>query len=211
MNLKKESLIRYWQSSGLIKDRSVIEAFRKIRRENFMPKEMKHLAYEDNAFPLMKGQTISQPTTVMIMTQALEVKAGMKVLEIGTASGYQAALLSELVGSKGRVITTEIIPELYESGKKNLSKFKNVKVVLHDGSTGYKKEAPFDRIIVTAACREIPKALTAQLKSDGILVAPVGPEYNQKMIKLKKVRGKIQEEYLGDFVFVPLRGKYGSS
>ncbi|MCX8147471.1 MAG: methyltransferase domain-containing protein, partial [Candidatus Woesearchaeota archaeon] len=145
---------------------------------------------------------------IMIMLQALEPKESDKVLEIGTGSGYNAALLSKLVK---KVVTTEIIPELVEYAKKNLKKagIKNVEVFHSDGSRGHKKEAPYDKIIVTAACPEIPLPLIEQLKENGIIVAPVGPLYSQKMIKGTKKKGKLVLEELGDFVFVPLKGKHG--
>lgn len=211
LDSEKRTLLEYWKTSGIIQDEKVLGAFMKVPREDFLPSGIKHLAYDDNALPLMSGQTISQPTTVMIMTQALEVRPGMKVLEVGTASGYSAALLSVLVGARGngKVITAEIIPELYEFGKKNLRDYKNVKVFLCDGGRGFEREAPFDRIIVTAACREIPGVLKEQLKDNGILVAPVGPRYVQRMVKIRKKGKKYEVEALGDFVFVPLTGRYG--
>jgi protein-L-isoaspartate(D-aspartate) O-methyltransferase len=202
----KESLIDFWIRSGIITNKKVIEAFKKIPREEFVLKEFKDEAYVDQALPLIKGQTISQPTTVMIMTQALEIKPNQKILEIGTGSGYQAALISYLVGEKGKVYTIERIPELVEFAKNNIKKLKikNIKIIEADGSKGYPKARPFDRIIITAACKEIPKGLINQLKNNGILVAPIGPTYSQKMIKLKKKKNKIETTNLGDFVFVPL-------
>lgn len=202
----KNNLINYWTKSGIIKDKKVIEAFKKIPREEFVLKEFRDEAYSDEALPLIEGQTISQPTTVMIMTQALEVKPGQKILEVGAGSGYQACLLSCLTGEKGKVYTIERIHELVELAKSNIKKLKikNIEIVKGDGSKGYPKEKPFDRIIITAACEEIPKELIKQLKNNGILVAPVGPRFSQKMIKLKKKKDKIEKESLGDFVFVPL-------
>jgi len=202
----KNSLINYWTKSGIITDKRVMEAFKKIPREEFVLKEFKDEAYSDQALPLIKGQTISQPTTVMIMTQALEVKPNHKILEIGAGSGYQTALLSFLVGKKGKVYAIERIHELVDLAKNNIKKLKikNIKIIEGNGSKGYPKEAPFDRIIITAACKETPKALIKQLKNNGILVAPVGPAYSQKMIKLKKKKHKLERENLGDFIFVPL-------
>jgi len=161
--------------------------------------------------PIGYEQTISQPTTVLIMTEALELKKGQKVLEVGAGSGYQAALIGNLVGAKGKVITTEIIPELAKFAKANLkkAKIKNAFVVEYDGSQGYGKEAPYDRIIVTAACPEIPKPLVDQLKEGGIIIAPVGSFLGQKMVKGTKRKGGLETYSLGDFVFVPLKGKYG--
>jgi len=202
----KNNLIDYWLNSGIITNKKVIDSFKKIPREDFVLKEFYDQAYSDHALPLIKEQTISQPTTVMIMTQALEPKPGQKILEIGTGSGYQAALLSNIVGKKGKIYTIERIPELVKLAKTNIKKLKikNIEIIKGDGSKGCPKEAPFERIIVTAACKEIPKILITQLTDNGILIAPVGPTYSQKMIKLKKKKDKIKTETLGDFVFVPL-------
>jgi len=213
-----KELIEYWQKQKIITDKQVLEAFKKVKRENFIPKNLKDYAYLDKPLPIGFGQTISQPTTIAIMTQALELKPGMKVLEIGTGSGYQAAILACIVGNKrekgkaGKVISIEIIPELTEYAKENLKKEKitNTKVFHSDGSLGYKKEAPYDRIIVTAACPKIPKSLLKQLKNNGILVAPVGyPSQNMMKIKKDKTGKQTTTENLGEFIFVPLTGKYG--
>jgi len=200
----KEFLIKKWESEGISKE--VIDAFKKVKREDFVLKEYRNVAYKDVALPIIENQTISQPSTVIIMTNALDVKKGMKVLEIGAGSGYQAALLSKLVGSKGKVVTVEIIKELVDFAKKNLKKAKirNVNVIHGDGSLGYAKEKPYDRIIVTAACPRILDSYLKQLKKKGILIIPVGKGF-QRMIKVKEKR----VIDLGDFVFVPLKGKHG--
>ena len=207
----KEQLVEHWISSGIIKDKKIIEAFRKVSRELFVAEERKEEAYGDYPLPIGKGQTISQPTTVMIMTQALELKEGDKVLEVGSGSGYQAAIIANIVGDNGRVISTEIVDELVESAKSNIKKLKlkNVEIIKHDGSKGYSKEAPYDRIIITAACPKIPNPLIKQLKEGGIIVAPVGNMNEQEMIKGRKIKGKLIKENLGDFMFVPLKGKHG--
>lgn len=205
MSLQKESLIRHWRMSHVITDERVLEAFRLVPREDFVPPEMEKHAYEDNPLPLFDGQTISQPTTVMIMTQALDVKPGMKVFEIGTGSGYQAALLSHLVGDEGTVVTSEILPTLAQFAKKNLKSYTNIFVVKADGMLGYAREAPFDRIIITAACNELSTELQDQLKLGGILIAPIGSGHIQRMTKFKKTKEGFKKEYLGDFSFVPIR------
>ncbi len=205
MSLQKESLIRHWRMSGLISDERVLEAFRIVPREDFVPPEMRRHAYDDDALPLFERQTISQPSTVMIMTQALEVKPGMKVFEVGTGSGYQAALLSYLVGSEGTVVSSEILPTLAKFAKNNLKPYKNVTVVKADGMLGYEKEAPFDRIIVTAACKEVSTELQDQLKLGGIMIAPIGPLHVQQMTKMKKMKRGWTKEVLGEFVFVPIQ------
>lgn len=202
-------MIDYWKKEKIITNKKVIEAFRKVKREDFVPKVLKDRVYEDNPLEIGFGQTISQPTTLMIMTQALNVKEGEKILEVGTGSGYQAAILSALVGKNGKVYTTEIIKELYEFSKKNLIPYKNVKVLNVDGSQGLKNYKPFDRIIVTAASPKIPENLIEQLKLNGILITPVGDRYNQEMLKIIKKKNKLEIKSLGDFLFVPLKGKYG--
>lgn len=207
----KESLIGHWISSGVIKDKRAIEAFKKIPREKFIRKEHLDEAYGDYPLGIGEGQTISQPTTVMLMTEALELKEGDKVLEVGTGSGYQAAIISIILGKKGMVISTEIVHSLAKLARQNVEKLKlkNIKIIFHDGSKGYEKEAPYDRIIITAACPRIPKPLISQLKENGIIVAPVGNFNEQVMIKARKKNGKLIEEKLGDFMFVPLKGKFG--
>jgi protein-L-isoaspartate(D-aspartate) O-methyltransferase len=209
---EKRELADYWLKAGIVKDRRLIDAFYAVPRENFVLSESVRLAYGDYPLPIGHGQTISQPTTVMIMTQALDAQPGDKVLEVGTGSGYQAALLSRLVEPGGRVVTTEIIPELAEYARSNLERIliKNVEVVPLDGSGGFMAYAPYDRIIVTAACPNIPAELIEQLKEGGIIVAPVSrPHFGQDMIRGEKVRGGLKAENLGGFVFVPLRGKHG--
>lgn len=209
----KEILVRKWEESGLVKDKRLLEVFKKLRREDFILGDSIREAYGDYALPIHCGQTISQPITIMIMTQALELKPGNKVLEVGAGSGYQAAIIAEMVKPKGRVITTEIVPGLVDFAKKNLKNagIRNVRVIHYDGSGGYEKEAPYDKIIVTAAAPKIPKPLVQQLKTGGILVIPVGPSYVQEMLKVRKVsKEKLEIENLGDFVFVPLTGRYGN-
>ncbi len=200
----KEFLIKKWRGEGISEE--VLSAFKKVKREDFVLPRYKEIAYKDIPLEIISGQTISQPSTVILMTNALEVKKGMKILEVGAGSGYQAALLSKLVGSKGKIFSIEINKELVEFAKKNLkkAKIKNVDVIHGDGSLGYDKEAFYDRIIITAACPVIPSFVNKQLKKNGVAVLPVGSGI-QRMIKIKNMR--IAD--LGDFVFVPLRGKCG--
>jgi len=204
----KQKLIEYWLSSGIIKDKKLIKAFQEIPRENFVDNSYLDEAYGDYPLPIGMGQTISQPTTVMIMIKAMELKPTDKVLEVGAGSGYCAAIMSKLAK---KVITTEIIPELAEFAKKNMekNKIRNVEVIEYDGSQGYKKEMPYDKIMITAACPSIPKPLTEQLKENGIIIAPIGGFFDQTMVKGIKKKGKIETYSLGYFRFVPLKGKYG--
>lgn len=207
--MNKQKLIDQWTKLRMVTNKRVLDAFKKVKREDFVVKELIKEAYEDVPLPILQHQTISQPTTVVIMLQALEVRPGMKVLEIGAGSGYNAALLSILVGPKGKVYTTEIIPDLAKFAKDNLKKFKNTEVHQSDGSFGLPKFGKFDRIICTAAAKTIPKPLINQLKENGIIVIPVGPRYGQKMVKGIKHKGKLETISLGDFMFVPLTGEFG--
>ena len=177
-------------------------------REKFIRDENLEEAYGDHPLPIGSGQTISQPTTVMIMINALELKKSDKVLEVGAGSGYCAAIMSKLCK---KVVTTEVIPELVSFSKANISKcgIKNVEIIEWDGSGGYEKEAPYDKMMVTAACPQIPSPLVNQLKVGGVLIAPVGSSFGQDMIKLIKEKDKVVSSNLGSFVFVPLKGKYG--
>ncbi|MBL7147432.1 MAG: protein-L-isoaspartate(D-aspartate) O-methyltransferase [Nanoarchaeota archaeon] len=205
--MNKQHLLNYWTKTGIVKNQELIKAFKKIKREDFVLN--KEEAYLDIALPILEKQTISQPSTIMIMLEALELKKGDKVLEIGTGSGYNASLIAEVV-KPANVYTTEIIPELVEFAKNNLKKanITNVKVFNTDGSKGLLKYSPYDKCIVTAACPEIPKPLISQLKNNGILIAPVG-SYSQIMVKITKKNNELIKENLGNFVFVPLKGKYG--
>jgi protein-L-isoaspartate(D-aspartate) O-methyltransferase len=209
--MEKEDLIKYWLRSGIVKNEKIIEAFRKIPREKFVLKKYKKDAYADIALSIKAGQTISQPTTVVMMLNALELKKGDKVLEIGSGSGYNACFMAEIVGKKGFIYSTEIIKELVLFARKNIKKLKlkNIKILNIDGSKGYFKEKPFDRIIITAGCPKIPDILIEQLKERGIIVAPVGDIGTQKLVKCKKIKGNLDCEDLGLFRFVPLKGKFG--
>lgn len=207
VNTKKD-LLDYWKSERVITSKKVLEAFSKVDRVKFVPKYLKEFAYHDIPLHIMDGQTISQPTTVAIMTQALKPKKGDKILEVGTGSGYQAAILSEVVGSGGKVVTIEYLKNLYLYAKKNLKNYKNVKGVIGDGGKGYKPEAPYDKIIVTAASPKVLKPLIKQLKTGGVLVIPVG-EVIQDMIKITKKKKGVKKENLGEFRFVPLKGEQG--
>lgn len=202
--MQKEELIQELIEAGALKTKEIIDAFQAVPREDFVPAEYGRHAYDNYPLPIAAGQTISQPLTVAAMTEALEPSKGQKILEVGSGSGYQAAILSKLVGPKGKIITTEIIPELFEFAKKNLKNYKNVIVINVDGSLGYKEEAPYDRIIVTASAPAVPKPLTEQLKAGGRFVIPV----NDRMLLIEK-NGRTKETFIGFYVFVPLTGKHG--
>jgi protein-L-isoaspartate(D-aspartate) O-methyltransferase len=181
-----------------------------IPRHLFVPASIRELAYRDSPLSIGHNQTISQPSTVITMTEALDVSPGQKILEIGAGSGWQAALLAKLV-SHGHVWTVERIKELVEFAKRNLEKagIKNVTVIHGDGSAGLRRHAPYDRIIVTAACPDVPGPLLEQLKVGGKMVIPVGNVYLQRMIVLSKGAEKIERREIGNFMFVPLIGQHG--
>lgn len=208
---KRNQLVEFWRENFDFTDEE-LDAFAEIKRENFISEKIKDYAYEDTPLPLVRGKTISQPTTVMIMTSALEINKGEKIFEIGTGSGYQAALLAKLTGEEGKVITTEVIPELVEFSRANFKKagISNVEVYELDGSKGMGKEAPFDKIIITAACRDFPQVLIDQLKIGGLIIAPVGNKDEQTMIHgIKLENGRLELEFLGPFLFTPMYGEYG--
>ncbi|MBS3096223.1 protein-L-isoaspartate(D-aspartate) O-methyltransferase [Candidatus Woesearchaeota archaeon] len=208
---QKSELIKFWKDNFSFTE-AELKAFEEVNRENFIPENLINAAYYDSPLPLLRGKTISQPTTVMIMTHALELESGEKVFEVGTGSAYQAAIIAKLVGANGKVITTEVVPELVSFAKQNLNKakIKNVFVYEEDGSKGMPSEAPFDKIIITAACKEFPKPLIEQLKPEGILVGPVGDQHEQEMVRgIKDKDGHLELEFLGQFLFTPMYGKYG--
>lgn len=208
---QKNHLMFFWKENFGFSELE-LNAFNDVKREDFVPEQIKHLAYQDSPLPLLRGKTISQPTTVMIMTSALELQPGDRVLEVGTGSGYQAAIIAKIVGPKGNVITTEVIPELVHFAKANLKKagIQNVQVMEEDGSKGIPSEAPFDKIIITAACKEFPHPLIEQLKPKGIIVGPVGDQQKQEMVKgMKREDGHIDLAFMGQFMFTPMYGKYG--
>ncbi|MFZ2196979.1 MAG: protein-L-isoaspartate(D-aspartate) O-methyltransferase [Thermodesulfovibrionales bacterium] len=191
-----------------IKDKRVLEAMERVPRHLFVDSSNITNAYSDMALSIGEGQTISQPYMVAVMTELLELNGTQKVLEIGTGSGYQAAVLAEL--SKD-VYTIERIALLAERAKKrfeNLS-YLNIHIKADDGTLGWPEEAPFDRIIITAGSPEIPTPLIEQLAEGGIIVLPVGDLYSQQLLKYRKSGGNPKIEYHTPCVFVPLIGQYG--
>lgn len=209
----KEQLISAWKQGSLITDARVVEAFRKVPREKFiLPRYAEH-AYEDAPLPIPAGQTISQPTTVLLMSQALDVRQGMSVLEVGAGSGYQGAILAELVGASGQVHSVETVPELVNFAQQNLRAAgysKRVTVSYGDGSQGFAARAPYERIIVTAAAPAVPPPLLTQLKDGGILLLPLDSNpLGQTMVRIRKHGDVLEREELGQFTFVPLTGKFG--
>jgi protein-L-isoaspartate(D-aspartate) O-methyltransferase len=188
-----------------IKDERVIAAMQTVPREIFVPAEYNSSAYEDRPLPIGMGQTISQPYIVALMTESLELSRDMKVLEIGTGSGYQSAVLAEIVKE---VYSVEINEDLFNRTSKILTNYPNIKLSNHDGSIGWEKYSPYDRIIVTAAPSDIPEAYFSQLKEGGIMVIPVGPSsWSQELFKIIKTAGRIKRVKKCEVAFVPLTGK----
>ena len=208
---KRKELIDILIKSG-IRDEKILEAFNKVKRELFVIPEFKRLAYDNSALPISNNQTISQPFTVAFMTQLLNVQEGSKVLEIGTGSGYQAAILCEL---KADVYSVERIEQLHNESRKIL-KSHNYKVHLKcsDGTTGWEEYAPYHGIVVTAGSPDLPDSLVKQLATGGKLIIPIGDKKEQEIWEVTRVKEADGKEYLDifkhkNFKFVPLIGKEG--
>ncbi len=185
-----------------VTDERVLRVMAEIPREEFVPDDLRRAAYEDSALAISHGQTISQPLVVATMTQALALKGDEKILEIGTGSGYQAAILARLCR---KVVTVEVVPQLAEAASERLRRlgFTNVEVAVGDGWNGWPSEAPYDGILVACAAPEVPPALIEQLTPDGRLVIPLGPEGGDQILRLIRKDGRAGD--LFPVRFVPLR------
>ncbi len=192
-------------AAGHIKNRIVKDVMLKVDRKDFVPQNLRKYAYTDSPMPIPGNVTISAMHMHAITLSELEPKPGDNVLEVGAGSGILLAYLKELVGKSGLVVGTEINKETYDFARQNLKKT-GYDVILEncDGSKGYPKHAPYDKIIVSAACEKIPDELVSELKDRGKLIAPVGKFY-QQLILLEKKGGKITKKDLGGVVFIPLR------
>jgi protein-L-isoaspartate(D-aspartate) O-methyltransferase len=206
----RQKMVEHQLKRRDIKDKGVLQAMAKVERHLFVPESVQLYAYNDNALPIGFGQTISQPYMVAIMTQCLELKGDEKVLEIGTGSGYQAAILSILAKE---VYTIEIIEGLGQRATQTLKQygFDNVRVKIGDGFLGWPEQAPFDGIIITCAVNKIPGPLVEQLAIGGRMVLPIGETLRYQKLKVltKEKNGKLKEKYILDCVFVPMTGKHG--
>lgn len=202
MEEKRKIMVKNQIESRGVTSPRVLNAMRKVKRHLFVPRSYQSESYADHPLPIGSGQTISQPYIVALMSELCEFDGSEKVLEIGTGSGYQAAVLSLLAKS---VYSIEIVPSLGKTAKKRLQElgYKNVNVRIGDGYKGWPEEAPFDVILLTASPPKIPEALISQLREGGILVAPEG-EYVQQLVKLKKTKGKIHREVITYVRFVPM-------
>ena len=188
---------------------AILLAFSEIEREDFIPADMERMAYEDIPLPIGKNQTTSQPYTIALMLSLLDVKQGQKVLEIGSGSGYVLALLSKLAGPEGKVFGVELVKETVKKSRKTLQGTKNIKVYNKNGAGGLPEFAPFDRILISAALRDIPEGIIAQLADHGILVAPKGSRFEQEILVIERKSGSEFEikKRLPGFVFVPFIGE----
>lgn len=202
----RNKLVKKLQEKG-ISDSRVLAAIGKVPRHAFFDDALLNHAYEDKAFPIGEGQTISQPYTVAFQSEKLKIKPGDKVLEIGTGSGYQAAVLLEM-GAK--VYTIEYNRKLYERTRDFLPQLSYQPYFFFgDGSKGIPAKAPYDKIIVTAGAPVVPKALTDQLAEAGVILIPVGDRERQKMFRITKVKNELKKEEFDFFAFVPLLGEQG--
>ena len=210
---EREDLIERLIRWGYLVKPNIIEAFRKVPRHEFIPSSARSYAYSDQPLSIGHDQTISAPSMIAIMMESLDLSPGLRVLEIGAGSGYNAALVAEVVGRKGEVVTVERVKELADFAEENLNKngYGWVRVVVSDGSLGYEEGAPWDRILVTACAPEIPKPLIKQLKVGGKLGAPVGKEFMFQIwtVAEKLKNGEIATREHGGCSFVPLIGECG--
>jgi len=205
---QREDMVRRQIEERGIKDAGVLAAMRKVPRHLFVSEALRDQAYGDFPLPIGQQQTISQPFIVAEMTQALELKPDDRVLEIGTGSGYQAAILAEIVY---RVFTIERINSLYINARRLFDqlKYHNILTRYSDGTTGWRDESPFDAIIVTAGSPSVPQVLVDQLAVGGRLVLPVGTEHSQELIRIEKDEEGVHQSNLGGCRFVKLVGEYG--
>lgn len=200
----RQTLLRYLDRE--IADNRVVEAMRRVPREAFVSKEQYHAAYDDRPLSIGFGQTISQPFIVALMVQALELRGDEKVLELGTGSGYEAAILAELAR---KVVTVECVPELAESARQVLDKlgYSNIEVHVAGRTLGWPEGAPYDAIIVSAGAPTVPQVLLEQLTWNGRLVIPVGSRWQQELLRVTKLKKRNEIENLGGCYFVPLIGE----
>lgn len=214
MRKDREDLVSRLSDMGYIKTEIVKKAMIEVPREEFMTHETKSFAYLDRPIPLEDGQTISAPHMVAIICEKLGLERGMKVLEIGTGFGYNAAVVAEILGPEGHVYTIERIENLKNIAEQNLERTgysENVTVILGDGTKGYEQESPYDRIYATASAPKVPEPLKEQLKIGGRLMTPIGRDTSvQELLCITRIDEKDYKTYnLGGVVFVPMIGEHG--
>jgi len=204
----REEMVRTQLISRGIKDPRVLDAMRLVPRHLFAGDTNLRSAYDDMALPIGEGQTISQPYMVAIMTELLKLKGTEKVLEVGTGSGYQGAVIAELTKEVYTIERIESLADRAAETFRSLS-YKNIHIKTGDGTLGWPEEAPFDRIIITAASPKVPEPLLEQIAMNGIIVIPVGSRFSQELLKITKTGRGLVQEYHTPCVFVPLIGKFG--
>lgn len=196
-------LLAHLTSLGVLQTSDIIAAFKEIDRKDFVLPEHQDAAYEDSPLPIGHGQTISQPYTVAFMLELLQAKSGEKILDVGSGSAWTTALLAHIVGQKGHVYGTEIIPELVAFGRQNLKKYElpQVKIIQAGKKLGLPQKMPFDKILVSAMAETLPKQLLEQLKSGGVMVIPV----DGNVFKIRKIsETEVESQKFEGFAFVPL-------
>lgn len=214
MEKEREELVDKLSRNGYIKTDQVKKAMLSVPREEFIPPENRKYAYVDQPLPIGKGQTISAPHMVAMICETLDLKRGMKILEVGSGFGYNAAVVAEIIGPEGHLFTTERIESLAKSARDNLKRtgFDQCVTVLHtDGTKGLKEEAPFDRIYATASAPKIPEPLKEQLKIGGRLLTPIGSRnhFQELICILRLSENEYESRKLGGVAFVPMIGKHG--
>jgi protein-L-isoaspartate(D-aspartate) O-methyltransferase len=205
----RRAMVERIVAAGLVSDPRVVEALTVVPRHLFVPKALAAEAYGDHALPIGEGQTITQAANVARAAELAAIRPGARVLEVGTGSGYEAAVLSRLAG---QVFSLERIPELAAEARRLLAALgiRNVSVKVFDGTYGWREHAPYDAIVVAAAAPEVPAPLVSQLSATGRLVVPVGPPGRQRLLVVKKLpSGRTRTEDAGDVAFVPLVGRFG--
>lgn len=209
---QREHLVDGLKRRGYISTADIEAAMRRVPREEFLPDDLRDDAYVDTPLPIGEGQTISAPHMVAIMVEQLDLRPGMKVLEIGAGSGYHAAVCAEIVGQEGHIYTVERISSLASFAEANLKRTgysSVVTVIFGDGTRGLPEHAPFDRIFVAAGAPDVPTPLTQQLVDGGKLLVPVGGRFYQDLIRIERRGASLKKERLGGCVFVPLIGEHG--
>ncbi len=208
---KRNRMVEEQIAARGVRDPRILEAMRRVPRHEFVPSREQDTTYEDHPIPIGKGQTISQPYIVAYMTEALSLNGGENVLEIGTGSGYQAAVLGEICKE---VHTVEIVEVLFRRAKRTLEAlgYTNIHCVFGDGSAGDREHAPFDRIILTAATQKIPEEISDQLADSGLILYPEGKPFGyQELVVLRKTEGRFSRSRLTPVRFVPMTGKASRS
>ncbi len=208
MEAERELMIARQLKARGIEDARVLDAMRLVPRHEFVPEAVRDYAYSDEPLPIGEGQTISQPYMVAIMTEALQLRAGERVLEIGTGSGYQAAVLAQM---GVEVYTVERLPALAAAAAGRLARlgYSGVHVRVGDGNEGWPEAAPFDAVLLTAAAREIPRQPLQQLRIMGRMVLPIGTDEEQELVRIWRTEDGFREDYLGGCRFVKLIGRHG--